>query len=201
NPSFFLTYTYLAGLYDEQNKYEEELEQYKKVIEVNPDYYFAYEALGMLYWHKEQWINSRNSFLKAFEYNSKFHAANENYPLNVSYPLMIAATYLKQNNSAMCKKYLATVRKNFTSSTIESNMLRLYNDLGPVNLETSIVRAINDEKNKTTKGKMLYYMGLYYEIKNSETLAKDFYVQVQNMNTPMFFEYRLADWSLGNESN
>ena len=43
---------------------------------------------------------------------------------------------------------------------------------------------------------MLYYFALYYELKNKEQLALKYYGEVKNMQSPMFFEYRLAEWSL-----
>jgi hypothetical protein len=39
-------------------------------------------------------------------------------------------------------------------------------------------------------------MGLYNEINGSDTIAKEFYVKVTNMQAPMFFEYRLAEWGI-----
>ena len=43
---------------------------------------------------------------------------------------------------------------------------------------------------------MLFYMGLYCEIIKANELAKEYYGKVTNMQAPMFFEYRIAEWGL-----
>ncbi|MBO7175109.1 MAG: tetratricopeptide repeat protein, partial [Spirochaetaceae bacterium] len=54
-PDYFLGYAYLAGLYDEQNRLDESLAMYRKVVQYNPKYYFAYESIGMLAWHEKNY--------------------------------------------------------------------------------------------------------------------------------------------------
>lgn len=188
-PDYFLAYSYLAALYDEQERFEEEIEQWKKVTETNPKYYYAYEALGILYWHKNEFINSRNAFLKASSYN----------PKNESYPMMVAATYYRQNEKdsyLKCKAYLATVLKDFRENKAVYSVMRMYHDNGGgINAETSTIRAVSEEKNKTTKGKLYFYLALFYDMKGSREIAEEYYSQVTNLAAPLFFEFRLAEWS------
>ena len=75
-------------------------------------------------------------------------------------------------------------------------MIRMYHDMGPGNAETDIALKIQKEDKTNVRGKMLYYFALYYELKNKEQLALKYYGEVKNMQSPMFFEYRLAEWSL-----
>ena len=49
---------------------------------------------------------------------------------------------------------------------------------------------------RNLKGKMLYYLGLFYEINGNDVLAEKYYTDVLSLNSPMFFEYRLAEWAL-----
>ena len=53
-----------------------------------------------------------------------------------------------------------------------------------------------DEEKATQKGKMLYYFGLYYSMKGNTNLAAKYFAEVTNMQSPLFFEYRLAEWGL-----
>ncbi len=187
---YFLAYTYLAGLYDEQERFEEELAMWKKVVETEPKYYYAYEALGILYWQKGELINCRNSFLKAADYN----------PKNESYPLMVAATYMKQNDYQKCKLYLDTVFKKriFDTSSASFAVMRMYRDNGGgTNAENSTARLVNKETNKTIQGKLYFYLALFYDIKGSRTIAEEYYTKVLNHAAPMFFEFRLAEWGAG----
>ena len=187
NPDYFLAYAYRAGLYDEQNKLDKALKDYRKVIETNPKYYFAYEALGILAWHEGNWDEARAAFETAYSYNKE----------NVSYPLMIAACWNKAGNYQKAKMFLEPVMKTMQDkTTLSFKMIRLFHDMGPGNAETDIALNIQKEDKTNVRGKMLYYFALYYELKGKEQLALKYYGEVKNMQSPMFFEYRLAEWSL-----
>ncbi len=182
-PDYFLGYAYLAGLYDEQDRFDEALSMYRKVIEYNPQYYFAYESVGMLAWHEKNYAESRKSFEKAFQAHAD----------NVSYPLMIAATYLKEGKTKECKSFLSNALRNRSADSLEYMMLRLYYDaLG----DQRVVQKISNENNRNLRGKMMYYMGLFYDIYGNDVQAKKYYTDVLALNSPMFFEYRLAEWAV-----
>lgn len=187
NPSYFLAYAYRAGLYDELGKFDLALNDYRKVIETNPKYYFAYEALGILAWHAGNWEEARVAFEKAYSYNKE----------NISYPLMISACYIKMKKLPQAKMFLAPVMKTKTDrNSLDYMMLRLFHDQGPGNAESAIALKIQKEEKATQKGKMLYYFGLYYSMKGNTNLAAKYFAEVTNMQSPLFFEYRLAEWGL-----
>lgn len=187
NPDYFLAYTYRAGLYDEQNKFELALKDYRKVVETNPKYYFAYEAQGILAWHEKNYDEARAAFETAYSYNKE----------NISYPLIIAACYIKTGKLQQAKLFLEKVMKGMADKqTVEFAMVRLYHDQGPGNAENDLAIKIPKIDKTNPRGKMLYYFALYYELKGVNTLAAKYYTEVKNMQSPMFFEYRLAEWSL-----
>ena len=187
DPTYFLAYAYRAGLYDEQNKYEQALQDYRMVVKTNPKYYFAYESLGMLAWRIGSWDEARSAFEKAYSYNKT----------NISYPLIISACYLKAGKKQQAKQFLETAMKDYQDhSSSEYVMLRLYHDLGPSVAENDMALRIQKETSATKRGKFLYYFALFYEIKKNDSLAKKYYAEIKTMNSPMFFEYRLAEWSL-----
>lgn len=196
--SYFLAFAYRAGLYDEQNRIKEALSDYHQVVKTNPDYYFAYEEIGILEFHEKKWSAAREYFIKA---NEHFTKANEfliktNPSENqISYHLMIIATYLMEKNSFEAKKYADAAMKPIQDrNSLAYKMLRLYKDQGPINAENAIAMALEKETDKNKRGKMMYYFGLYYDMKGSAKVAKEYYSKVTNMQTPMFFEYRLAEW-------
>lgn len=184
-PDYFLGFAYLAGLYDEQNRFQEAMKMYQKVLELNPQYYFAYESLGIIAWHEKDYPQARAAFSKALEMNSE----------NVSYPLMVAATYLKENKVNDCRNFLSKQLRNKDVSSVEYSMLRLYYDR--IN-DSQVVRRVQNTSNRNLKGKMLYYLGLFYEINGNDVLSKKYYTEVVNLNSPMFFEFRLAEWAIDN---
>lgn len=191
NPDYFLAYAYRAGLYDEQNLYDNALEDYRMVIKTNPQYYFAYESVGMLAWRIGNYDEARMAFEKAYSYNKK----------NVSYPLMIAACYYKAvkqpNQAVQVKPFLAKAMKDFPDhDSLDYLMLRLYHDLGPGNAENLVSRKIQSESNGTKKGKMTFYLALFDEIMGRDELSKKMYSEVASLQSPMFFEFRLAEWKV-----
>lgn len=187
DPNYFLGYTYRAGLYDEQNRIEEALRDYKMVVKTNPKYYFAFEEIGILEFHMKNWEEARKYFEKA-------NSINE----STAYKLMILATYVQQKKTFEMKQLSEKYMKNMDRNSIDYKMIRLYHDNGPFNAESAIAKDITKEADKNKRGKMLYYLGLYYDMKGSHAVASEYYNEILKMQTPMFFEYRLAEWaSLG----
>ena len=187
SPDYFLGYAYRAGLYDEQDKIQEALNDYKMVIKTNPKYYFAFEEIGILEFHMENWEESRKYFTKANEINESY-----------AYKLMILATYIKQRKNLEMKQLSEKYMKTLDRTSLEYKMIRLYHDQGPFNSESAIAKDIEKETEKNKKGKMKYYLALYYDMKGSDSVAAEYYNQITKMQTPMFFEYRLAEWAYTN---
>lgn len=184
-PDYFLAYAYLAGSFDEMNEIDKALENYKMVIKTNPDYYYAYESAAVLEFLKEDYSAAQKDFAKANSFNSDY-----------SYQLMMAACYFKMKNSFEAKKILTALMKATDRESSEYNMARFFNDPYSKNAESALTQKINKEDNRNKKGKMLFYMGLYYELNGFDEMANEYYSKVANMQAPMFFEYRMAEWRL-----
>ena len=178
-----LPYIYRSSLRDEQERFDEAIEDYLSIIKIRPDYYYAYEALGILYWHKQSWQNARTCFLKAADYNKN----------NISYPLMVSATFLKEKKEQENRAFMQKVLKNRDTKTTEYSVLRMYYD--GVNIP-SVANKAKNEENSTLRGKYLFYIGLYYDVRGDDLEAKKYYNEVLKMQTPLFFEYRFAEWSV-----
>ena len=135
------------------------------------------------------------------------HYYTKKNPDNISYPLMATACYLKQNNVAKAKEYSDSVlRKISDKSSLDYKMLRMYHDqLG----DMDVVLAVQKERNNAVSngaissksGKYLYYLALYYDIRGDVSLAQKYYVEVCSIQSPMFFEYRLAKWAKNPDSD
>ena len=185
-PDYFLAYAYLAGIYDEQNQFELALQNYRMVIKTNPDYYYAYESTAILEYHFGNYKYARALFDQAYSYSDSW-----------AYKLMNIAMYLKEGDKNTAKQEAQALMKKLDRESTEYNLVRFYVDTYSKNAETSLVNKINKEDNNNKKGKMLFYMGLFYEINGSIETAQEYYAKVTAFQAPMFFEYRIAEWGLG----
>ena len=183
-PDYFLAYTYRAGLYDESNMFEKALSDYEMVIKLNPNYYFAYESMGTIYFLQESWTKAREAFTKCFEKNNA----------NISYPLLITFCYYKEKKPQEAKKFSDSVLRKLDRSSIEYAMLRVYHDQGG---EMPLPKKIAAIKNSNTRGKMYFYLGLLYDMYGGKEASRQYYSEVLKLNSPLFFEYKIAAWSMG----
>jgi len=152
-------------------------------VQVKPEYPYSYESLGMIYWHNGEWEKSRAAFSEAYKMN----------PANISYPLMISATYIKEGKKSENKDFLNLVMRNMDRNSAEYAVLRLYYDgINPSLVEKKVVSVTNS----TLKGKLTFYMGLYYDLYGDDVSAKKQYIEVKSLPSPMFFEYKMNDWAL-----
>ena len=185
DPSYFLAYAYLAGNYDDLEQWDAALENYHKVIETNPKYFYAYESTAILEYRARNYENAIKYFTKTYEFSPSY-----------SYSLMIAACYYKLNKPLEAKKILTAQLKKLDPNSTEYALVRFFNDSYNRNAESNLVQKVLKEGNSNNRGKMLFYMGLYYELNKADELAKEYYAKVTNLKAPMFFEYRIAEWGL-----
>ena len=185
DPSYFLAYAYLAGNYDDLGQWDQALENYHKVIETNPKYFYAYESTAILEYHAKNYENAIKYFSKTYEFSPTY-----------SYALMIAACWFKLGKPLEAKKVLQAQLKKMDNKSAEYDLVRFYHDNYNRNAESNLIKKITNEGNSNNRGKMLFYMGLYYELNDAEELANEYYAKVTNMKAPMFFEYRIAEWGL-----
>lgn len=185
-PDYFLGYVYLAGLYDEQNKIDLAYEYYKKVVEKNPKYYYAYESLGMFAWKQKNWSEARQYFMKARESNN---GANN----SLYYGLMVAACYQKEKNIPECKKYTEAMMKGMNTKTLDYIFTRLFHDMVG---DSTAVLDVQKEQSRKKKGRFLFYLAVFYELKGNDNLAMKYYSEVSDMQGADFFEWRIANWKV-----
>jgi hypothetical protein len=82
--------------------------------------------------------------------------------------------------------------KGLDRNSFEYLSLRLFHDMTG---ESTFTLKIQNEENKKKKGKYLYYLALYWDIKGRLELAHKYYAEVTEMKGADFFEYRLAEWA------
>ena len=184
-PNYFLAYAYRGSLYDEQGQEELAIADYNQVVRCNPDYYYAYESIGVLQIHQKNWSAAREAFMKCYEKDKS---------ANISYPLMVTYCYYMEKDKINAKKFSDKVLRKMDRSSIEYAMLRVFHDESG---EMPLPQKINTIDNTKQKGKMWFYLGLFYDMFGGSEFAAENYTKLLAMNSPMIFEYRLAEWRLG----
>jgi tetratricopeptide (TPR) repeat protein len=190
-PDNFLTYVYTAGIKDELGDYDGAEKDYIAVTKLKPEYYFAFEGLGMIKMRKSRWAEAKDAFLTAYRYA----------PDETAYALLAAANWLRMEKpqalmTADLKQFLEGAMKKVPRENLAYYLLRLYHDL---NGDTDVAIRVDREKSVTTKARMAYYLGLYYEIKGS-ILAEQYYTLVRDMDQKDVPEWRLNEWALSSRN-
>lgn len=185
NPNYFLGYAYRAGLRDEEGRAADALADYNKVIETNPKYYFAYEEIGILEYHEKNYERAKDYFQKANSIKS-----------NAPYQLMTVVCLLKAGKTLEAKAYSEKAMKPMDRASLEYKMMRLFHDMGPANSENAFIREVDKEQNRTNKGRFMFYLGVYHELKGMAAVTEEYYTRILAMQAPLFFEWRFAEWEM-----
>ncbi|MGP1455563.1 MAG: tetratricopeptide repeat protein [Treponema sp.] len=178
---------YLAGLYDDLGDKEAAIKYYREVIRLYPQYYFAYEGLGVLLYERKDWAGARAAFINALSYA----------PENRSYALMIPLCSYKQGNKAEAKKfteqYIKTIKRD--KNELDYFLCRLFLDFTG---DAEVQQQLNKEKSETIKFRKSFYLAAFYQLTDKWTVAEKYYIDIQAVTVPSFFEYRLAVHELNN---
>ena len=84
--------------------------------------------------------------------------------------------------------------KGLDRNSYEYLSLRLLHDMVG---ESTLTLKIQNEESKKKKGKYLYYLALFWELKNNANIASKYYAEITEIKGADFFEFRLAEWAMG----
>jgi lipoprotein NlpI len=59
-----------------------------------------------------------------------------------------------------------------------------------------IVQQVNNEKNRTLKARMLFYLAVQYKLQGKVNSARTYLLEASDARTSGFIENRLATWEL-----
>ncbi len=82
--------------------------------------------------------------------------------------------------------------KTMDKKSLDYTLVRMYHDMAG---DSGVAIKIQNEQNRNKRGKFLFYYALYFDILKKTDLAKKYYIEVVEMKSPMFFEYRMAEWA------
>ncbi len=188
NPQAFAAYVYRAGLNDEAGRLEEAVGDYEQAIRLKPDYPFAYAPLGVLYYLRKDWSGAERMF----------RAAWERQPQENSLALLLYLSMRQGGRGAQARQALSEAVYRFPRASWEY-------DIGRYLLEPSAelytLSRIEREKNAFSRGRMLFYVGMQALLSDRPRLAREYFLQAQDLLRPDFLERKIAVWLLKSLQN
>jgi len=177
NPGNFFAIVYLAGLNDEERKFDEAEKYYKQVVEIHPDYIWAYMPLGKFAWMRKNYPEAAKWFLKA--------SAED--PDNFSLLLMAGLSRLYEGRKDEAEKLFYDNLKNFKQGETAYEVIRFCAER---NSDFFAVSALNKEQNENLREKLWFYMGAVYDFEGNSAGAQAAYERIADRKGEM--EYDLA---------
>ena len=183
DPGVFLNYANRGRLLATVGDFDAAYQDYRTAVEMRPDYHAAFAPLGMLTFMREEWERSAGYFRRAWQHEESHY----NYPL-------LAALALRNNaDEAGARNYLNSIVNRLPRDTLYYDMARFY--ITP-NVDSRLLRQIEQEDNRLIKAQMYFLMGGHYELRDQQRLARTVYLQVEDLKLPQLIESQLATWAL-----
>jgi tetratricopeptide (TPR) repeat protein len=180
---FFYAYIYRAGILDRLDRRQEAIDDYLRILESRHDYYYVYAPLAALLYMEARWKEARRYFRKAYDFDK----------IEYGYPLMVALAYKKEGLEKESEQYLRSVVESIPPDTLAYQMARLFLEPG---YDAYMTGSLSRETDLFLKYKMLFYLGSYYLLNGSVTLAQKYLLEVEDQAGQDLFERRLAMWEL-----
>ncbi len=179
DPDNFFALVYLAGLHDEQRRYNKALKYYTKVIKARPDYFWAYEPLGKLYWMKGNYAKAAKWFAKVEPEEKK----------DFTPVLMQALSLEKSGKWDKAQKILSELARQYKKSETAYEVIRFIIER---NNDFYAVNALNNETEKMLREKLWLYMGIVYEITGNKASAQSVYERLADRQGELEFDIAYA---------
>ena len=182
-PELFLAYVYRARIYDGKGDFEKAEVDFRKALSLRPDYPFLSQPLGLLAYQAGRWKEAAGFFKKAYDFDDK----------ELAYPLLAALCYKNAGDEKTAGDYLQGCLDAFPRDSLFYHMARFY--LLPAS-DLFIVQQVNQEKNKSLKARMLFYLAAQYKLQDKGSLARRYFLEASEAKTSGFIENRLAGWEM-----
>jgi tetratricopeptide (TPR) repeat protein len=188
NPAEYRAYAYSAGLKDDLGDTSGAEKDYAILARLKPDYYFAFEGLGLHKMKNGNWAEARDAFMEAYR-----QAPNEHF-----YGLLAAINWMRADNLASPRAFLAQIQNKVTRDTLLWYMVRLFYDLTARNYlgEDDMITRLDKTSDQTLKARMMFYMAQYYDVRGNPNTANMYYQLTGETKAQTIPEWRLNEWIL-----
>ena len=181
DPGNFFAVVYLAGLHDEERRFQTARFYYRKVVEMRPDYIWAYMPLGKFAWMNNEYEEAVKWYLKA--------AAED--PEDFSLILMAAVSMLQSGNVSEADKLFSETLRMFKQGESSYEVVRFCAER---NSDYYAVNALNKETNEALRERLWFYLGAIYKYENNDVGASAVFERLAARSGEM--EYDLASAAL-----
>jgi lipoprotein NlpI len=134
------------------------------------------------------WAEARDAFTEAYK-----QASNEHH-----YGLLAAINWMRAENTASPRAFLAQIQAKVTRDTLLWYMVRLFYDLTARNYlgENDMITRLDKTTDQTLKARMMFYMAQYYEVRGNPSAANMYYQLAGETKAQTIPEWRLIEWIL-----
>jgi tetratricopeptide (TPR) repeat protein len=181
DPDNFFAVVYLAGLHDEERRFQTARLYYRKVVEMRPDYIWAYMPLGKFAWMNNEYEEAVKWYLKA--------AAED--PEDFSLILMAAVSMLQSGNVSEADKLFSETLRMFEQGESSYEVVRFCAERSS---DYYAVNALNKETNEALRERLWFYLGAIYKYENNDVGASAVFERLAARSGEM--EYDLASAAL-----
>jgi tetratricopeptide (TPR) repeat protein len=182
----FVALVFAAGLNEELKHNGRAKELYRAVIDIKPEYYFAYERLGVLYMNDGNWNDAKNAFGLAYSRSPTQSAQLSS--AEADYALLAIVNWLKIDTKEKVQPFIDTVMRRIPQNSDNWYLLRTFM-LGAG--EKEITRMIQKTAEPLEKGRLLFYLGQYYDIQNKPAAANRMYAEMSRSGRPGGIEWQI----------
>jgi tetratricopeptide (TPR) repeat protein len=181
DPDNFFAIVYLAGLHDQERRFQTARFYYRKVVEMRPDYIWAFMPLGKFAWMNDEYEEAVKWYIKA--------AAED--PEDFSLILMAAVSMLQAGNVSEADKLFSETLRMFKQGESSYEVVRFCAER---NSDYYAVNALNKETNETLRERLWFYLGAIYKYENNDVGASAVFERLAVRSGEM--EYDLASAAL-----
>ncbi len=182
-PDYFLAYVYRGGANEDLDNPQAALSDYRKVAELRPDYYPIYQPYAILSFFNKNYSEAAHAFTKHYERYKKDH----------NHAIMAAACHYFAGENEKGASYLKKHMDKLPRDTYMYDVARTFIEKG---YESYLLTKLSSESKVTIKTRALFYVALYHELQGNLSLARKYYLEVDEANLYGIIETRLAEHKL-----
>jgi len=179
DPDNFFAMVYLAGLHDEERRFETASRYYDAVVELRPDYIWAYMPLGKYAWMRGDYDEAADWFLKA--------AAED--PDEFSFGLMAAMAEFRADRRREASILFAESLRQFERGETAYEVVRFCAERSS---DFYAVNALNKESEEVLRERLWFYMGATYEAEGNVNSARSVYDRIGTRRGELEFDLAWA---------
>ena len=179
DPDNFFALVYLAGVHDQQRRFQTSMGYYRRVIEARPDYIWAYMPLGKLEWMAGDYEAAASWFAKA--------SAED--PEEFSFAMMAGVSLLKAGRKQEASRVFSRAIRPYGPGDTVYEVIRFCAD---GTSDYYAINALNKETDAVLRERLWFYIGAVYDVMGNAPGARAAYERIAEKKGHMEFDMAWA---------